>query len=90
MSLVNLFGVTLKDVLPLRAAEGMLITDTEHGTITTVTGPLFAKMKAYADHNRISVYTVVHQLRDEIHRTSAPEHPPENPTSRNSGISPPR
>ena len=67
MSLVNQFEITLKDFLPDRS-EGMIITDRDRGTTTTVSNRLYARLRAYADANRIPLDTVVEQLREEIHQ----------------------
>ena len=74
MSLVNQFQISLKDFLPDRS-DGTIITDQGRGTTTTVSDRLYAKLRAYAGDNRLPLDSVVHQLREEIHRTSAPGQP---------------
>jgi hypothetical protein len=64
---VNQFKITLKDFLP-DLSDGMVVTDSERGTTTTVSNRLYAKLKAHAVSNQLPLGEVVAQLREEIHR----------------------
>jgi hypothetical protein len=62
MLFVNQFEIMLKDFLPHRS-DGIIITDRNRGTTTTVSNRLYAKLTAYADDNRLPLDSVVDQKR---------------------------
>ena len=70
MPLIDDLQVTLKDLLPDRS-DGMMITDRDRGTTTVVSYRLYARLRAYADENRLALAKLVEQLREEIHRGTA-------------------
>jgi hypothetical protein len=72
MSLVDQFEVTLKDFWPDHS-DAMFVTDRDRGTTTTISRQLYAKLRAYAEDNRLPFDAVVQQLRDEIHSEPIPK-----------------
>ena len=71
MSLINDLDISLKDFLPEH--PGRIVADST-GPIAFVSVQLFARLREHAVLRGMSVSSVVHQVRDEIHHTqSQPE-----------------
>jgi hypothetical protein len=65
MSLVNQFEITLKDFWPGRSDQ-MFVTDWDRGTTTTISRRLYAKLKAYAQENRLPFDSIIQKLHEKF------------------------